>query len=232
MKILCISDQIDPLIYSSSVKERFGDVDVVLCAGDLSSDYIDFVVSTLNKPTYFIFGNHNLKDFPYYHRTSAGGGYIKEDKCTLEHSHGAIYAGFKTLREGNLLIAGTSGSLKYNNGQCQYTDRQMFFQLLKLIPSLIKNKLLYGRYLDIFLTHAPPLGIHDKKDPCHTGFKCYRWFLSKFKPSFMIHGHIHLYDLHDQRISMYEETCVINAFSHYLLETDEPPCRKTKEKNR
>lgn len=56
MKFLCVSDQIDPLIYSTGIKERFKDVDAVLCAGDLPLDYIDFIVSSLNKPTYFIFG--------------------------------------------------------------------------------------------------------------------------------------------------------------------------------
>ena len=47
MKFLCISDQIDPLVYSTSVKDRYGDVDAVFCAGDLSMDYVDFVVDTL-----------------------------------------------------------------------------------------------------------------------------------------------------------------------------------------
>lgn len=230
MKILCISDQIDPLIYSSSAKERFADIDLVLCAGDLSTDYIDFVVSTLNKPTYFVFGNHNLNDFPYYHKTAEHGGYIMTDRYELNHSHGAVYTGFKTKREQNLLLAGASGSIRYNNGQCQYTDRQMFMSLLKMVPSLIRNKMRYGRYLDIFLTHAPPLGIHDKKDPCHTGFKCYLWFLRKFKPKYMIHGHIHLYDIQDQRITPFDSTIVINAFSHYILEIPDPVTREKTKK--
>ena len=70
MKILCLSDYVDPLIYNQNVREVFGDVDLVLCAGDLPLDYVDFVVTMLNKPTYFIFGNHNLKDFSYYHKAA------------------------------------------------------------------------------------------------------------------------------------------------------------------
>lgn len=66
MKILCISDQIDPLVYSSAIKERFADIDVILSAGDLPMEYVDFVVSSLNKPAFFIFGNHNLKEFPHF----------------------------------------------------------------------------------------------------------------------------------------------------------------------
>ena len=226
MKILCISDQIDPLVYSSSAKERFADIDLVLCAGDLSSDYIDYVVSTLNKPTFFVFGNHNLNDLPYYHKTAQNFGYVMSDRYELNHAHGAVYAGFKTIREQNLLIAGVSGSIRYNKGQCQYTDRQMFRSLLKMVPSLILNKIRFGRYLDIFLTHAPPLGIHDKTDPCHTGFKCYLWFLKKFRPKYMIHGHIHLYDYHDERVTPFESTIIINAFSHYILELPDPKAKE------
>ena len=66
MKFLCVSDQIDPLIYSSTVKERYGDVDAVFCAGDLSMEYVDFIVDALGKPTFFVFGNHDLKEYKYY----------------------------------------------------------------------------------------------------------------------------------------------------------------------
>jgi len=179
-------------------------------------EYVDFIVSSINKPAFFIFGNHNLKDFMRFH----GGSTDKCDRSEVgsaTHCHGAAYAGFKVLKEGNLLIAGASGSLRYNSGQNQYTDAQMFFHLLKMTPQLIYNKLRYGRYLDIFLTHAPPLGIHDKEDPCHKGFKSYVWFIRKFKPKYLVHGHIHLYDLQDIRLSTYDQTTIINAYSHYIL---------------
>ena len=45
MKILCVSDYVDPLIYNQNVKEAFPDIDLILCAGDLPMDYIDFIVS-------------------------------------------------------------------------------------------------------------------------------------------------------------------------------------------
>ena len=222
MKILCVSDQIDPLVYSSSAKEHFKDIDIILCAGDLPMEYVDFIVSTLNKPTYFIFGNHNLKEFGYYHRTNTSqDSYKPYNSSTLVYAHGAHYLGFKTAKtENKLLLAGASGSMRYNNGINQYTDKEMFMKLVKMIPALIMNKLRYGRYLDIFLTHTPPLDIHDKKDPCHRGFKCYRWFIEKFKPAYMIHGHIHLYDIQDTRVSQFLDTTIINAFSHYILEFD------------
>lgn len=239
MKILCVSDQIDPLVYSSAAKERFADIDAVLCAGDLSTDYIDFIVSTLNKPTYFVFGNHNLNDFAFYHKNTrqATGAHptltLSSSAYDLSHSHGAIYAGFKvfvdksltiknekTGKNTPLLIAGASGSIRYNNGLDQYTDRQMFFHLVSLIPALMRNKIKYGRYLDIFLTHASPRHIHDMEDPCHRGFECFNWFIQKFHPKYLVHGHIHLYDLSTPRVSMSGETTVVNAYSHYIIELD------------
>ena len=99
-------------------------------------------------PTYFIFGNHNLKEFGYYHRTSSSqDAYRPLESSTLAYAHGAHYLGFKTARtENNLLLAGASGSIRYNNGMNQYTDREMFLKLIMMIPSLLLNKLKYGRY--------------------------------------------------------------------------------------
>ena len=105
MKILCVSDQIDPLVYSSLAKERFADIDVVLCAGDLPSDYIDFIVSTLNKPAFFIFGNHNLTEFSYYHKAPKRqkGSHPTWEKeysiYDMSANFGAVYAGFRNLRD-------------------------------------------------------------------------------------------------------------------------------------
>ena len=94
----------------------------------------------------------------------------------------------------------------------------MKFKLLQLIPKLIYNKIRYGRFLDIFLTHATPRHVHDKEDPCHKGFKCFNKFIKRFKPLYMVHGHIHLYDLNEPRISIYDKTIVVNAYGHYVIE--------------
>ncbi len=232
MKILCLSDYVDPLIYNQNVRQTFGDVDLILCAGDLPLDYVDFVVTMLNKPTYFIFGNHNLNEFSHYHKSAdnlPGDGHSAYNKAT--YGHGGTYAGFKVLKEKSLvfthpvtgkqtplLIAGISGSLRYNNGLNQYTERQMKRRLIKMIPSLVINKIKYGRYLDILLTHASPRHIHDKEDPCHKGFECFNWFIKKFNPTYLVHGHIHLYDAREQRVTKTGETTVINAYAHWIIE--------------
>ena len=224
MKILCVSDQIDPLVYSSNIKERYKDIDLVISAGDLPMEYLDFIVSSLNKPLFFVFGNHNLTEFGLYHRTEVNATQPNQIPNRLDANtcHGTTYIGFREIKEGTLLVAGVSGSLKYNSGLNQYTDSQMKHKLYKLIPVLLINKLRYGRYLDILVTHAPPAGIHDKSDACHRGFSCFLWFMKLFRPRFLVHGHIHLYDLQDIRVSKYLDTTVINAYSHYILDTGEP----------
>lgn len=238
MKILCLSDYVDPLIYNQNVANAFNDIDLILCAGDLPMDYVDFVVTMFNKPTYFVFGNHDLKEFKYYHKVPQSSSMKyqsekidKNKRDTSGHGHGAIYLGFKsarnhkfkirnnnTGRDTPLLLAGATGSIRYNNGMAQYTDFQMKMKLIKLIPSLLLNKLLYGRYVDIFMTHASPRHIHDHEDPCHKGFDCFNWFLKKFKPTYMVHGHIHLYDMREERVGQYYDSTVVNAYAHYVIE--------------
>jgi len=205
MKILCVSDQIDPLVYSNSIKKRFADVDMILGAGDLPLDYLDFIVTNLNKPLMFVFGNHHVEEL------------ANDDKpgiCSFSSTH----LGSKIRREAGLIVAGLGGSMRYNRGANQFTEFQMYGEIIKLIPALLFNRLFRGRYLDILLTHAPPKGIHDKPDKCHRGFKAFLWFMKMFKPKYLVHGHIHLYDLQDVRRTRCMKTEVINAFGHYIIE--------------
>jgi Icc-related predicted phosphoesterase len=223
MKILCISDQIDPLIYSNAVKERFADIDMVLSAGDLPLDYLEFIVSSLNKPVLFVFGNHNLNEYNYYMHGAKTTGSAWEKVGEYVPGAGAIHVGSKVHREEGLIIAGLGGSMQYNRGDNQYTNFQMNCEILKLIPTLLFNRIFRGRYLDVLLTHAAPEGIHDKPDPCHRGFKAFLWFMRVFKPKYLVHGHIHLYDLSAVRATRYQDTLVLNAYSHYLIDTGDTP---------
>jgi Icc-related predicted phosphoesterase len=208
MKILCIADQIDPLVYTSSIKTRFRDVDLILSAGDLPLDYLDFIVSSLNRPLLFVFGNHHLEEYEHFREAKSGS-------TALTHIGSAVHA------EGELLLAGLGGSMMYNGQPNQYTEAQMILEICRLIPRLLLNRIFRGRWLDILLTHAAPRGIHDKEDLCHRGFKCFLWFMKTFKPRYLVHGHIHLYDLSELRTTQYEQTLVINAYSQYLINTDQ-----------
>jgi Icc-related predicted phosphoesterase len=136
---------------------------------------------------------------------------------------GGDYIDGKVVRDKNtgLLIVGLGGSMRYNKGKHQFSEREMTFRIISLIPRLIYNKLRYKRYVDILLTHAPPRGIGDKEDVCHRGFSSFLWFIKWFKPKYLLHGHIHLIDLNTERIHQYNGCKVINVYSSYVLEEDE-----------
>ncbi|MDR2433814.1 MAG: metallophosphoesterase [Treponema sp.] len=216
MKILCVSDQIDPLVYSAAIKERFAGVDLVLCAGDLPLDYLDFIVSSLNKPLLFVFGNHHVEEMRYFQGTPN----LCSDEDETFRSSGATHMGSKITIEEGLIIAGLGGSMRHNRGKNQFTNFEMYCEIAKLIPRLLWNRAVHGRYVDILLTHAPPEGIHDKEDKCHQGFKAFLWFMRAFKPRYLVHGHIHLYDLSDIRTTRCGQTLVINAYGHHVIDTE------------
>ncbi|HUI71549.1 MAG TPA: metallophosphoesterase [Spirochaetia bacterium] len=212
MKVLCIADHVDPVIYSANLKARFADVDLVLSAGDLALEYYDFIVSTLNKPLLFVFGNHHLEG-----RSDQGHDPFDEAKPSWQKGVGATCLEGKVVRVKGIIIAGLGGSIWYNGGDNQYSDFSMFLVILRLIPRMLWNRVVHGRYLDVLLTHSPPYGINDLPDPCHTGFRVFLWFMRHFHPAYLIHGHVHLYDRNAAREASYAGTIILNAYDHALL---------------
>ena len=221
-KILCISDQIDPVIYSKDIKEKYGDVDFIISAGDLPIDYLDFVQNSLNKPLYFVFGSHHLKALTHYHpemaeKTKDGEVNIFKKGNTKKSNQG-IYIGFKSLKYENMIIAGVSGAKKHNDGKNQFTEKQMKRKLSKMIPALFFNKIKYGRYLDILVTHCPPLIEGEKEENKQEAFECFTKFINFFKPKYLIHGQVHIYDPQQCRSIRHGATEIINAYSRHILE--------------
>jgi uncharacterized protein len=218
MRILCVADHVDPLVYSPAIKSRFGDVDFILSAGDLPMEYLGFIASSINKPVGFVFGNHNLKALSTFRGSRHSILESTSVQSQIRNYYGATYLEDRVQSIEGVLIAGLGGSMRYNDGEHQFTERQMFFRIVKLIPRLVWNRIVHKRYLDILLTHAAPRGIHDKLDLCHMGFKSFLWFIRTFRPAYLLHGHIHLYDLNANRRTRYRETEVINVYDHFVLE--------------
>jgi len=221
MKILCVSDQVDPLVYSPRMKERYGEVDLVLSAGDLPAEYLGFISSMLNKPMAYVAGNHDVE--APLDRVFAGRWPMTNDLSAIEdhwRATGAANLGFRIIREEGLIILGLPGSMHYNDGPNQYSEAAMALRIALLVPRLLLNRIFLGRAVDIVLTHASPRGIHDRDDLCHRGFKCFLWLMRAFKPRWLVHGHIHLYDLRDVRITEYGDTTVVNAFGHWIIDTE------------
>jgi Icc-related predicted phosphoesterase len=83
---------------------------------------------------------------------------------------------------------------------------------------LLLNRIKYNRYLDIFITHAPPWKIHDADDLPHQGIKAFRWFIETFQPRYHFHGHIHIYRPDTIRKTILGRTEILNTYGY--LETE------------
>lgn len=202
-KLLCLSDVEVPAVYNPRIRERFPGLDAVISCGDLPWYYLEFVISMLDLPLYYVQGNHvfDIED---------GQGEVRH------HPHGAINLHRRVIYNPHLdlILAGIEGSLCYNQGDYQYSQRQMWLMVFGLVPQLLFNKIRYGRYLDIFVTHAASKGIQDEDDAAHKGVAAFRWLINHFKPKLHLHGHIHLYNPLKARETMHGQTRVINCYGH------------------
>ena len=145
---------------------------------------------------------------------------------SIRNTYGSTYIGDRVVKKKGLLIAGLGGSYKYNNGKNQFTEFQMSLKILRLFPVLLVNRITKGRWLDILVTHAPVRGVNDREDMCHRGFKVFRLFLRLFKPKYLLHGHIHLYDINAERETRLYSTKIINVYNSYILEVNPEDVRK------
>lgn len=193
---------------------------MVLSAGDLPMDYLGFISSTLNRTVGFVFGNHNLKELSTFMGHTRTSLFETSMDAQLRSYYGSTCLENSVRVLDGMIIAGLGGSINYNDGEHQFTDFAMYLRVFRLIPRLLWNRIIHGRYLDILLTHAPPRGIQDRDDRCHQGFAAFLWFMRVFRPRYLLHGHIHLYDINENRVSVYGDTRVINVYDHYVLDTE------------
>ncbi len=211
MKILAVSDIELGFLYQPQIRERFSDIDLIIGCGDLPFYYLEYMISILNIPLYYVNGNHVSKtEFTTGgERSSPWGAVNLHKRCLMDDT--------------GVLIAGIEGSLRYNLGSHQYTQTEMWMHVFSITPRLFFNRVIYGRYLDIFVTHAPPWGIHDQKDLPHQGIRAFRWFNKVFQPTFHLHGHIHIYRNDAVILTQFNKTCIINCFGYREIELDMTP---------
>jgi Icc-related predicted phosphoesterase len=179
VKILAISDQVIDRLYTLSSSGHFQDVQLILGCGDLPYAYLEYLVTMLNVPMFYVPGNHD----PRFDLRTA-----------QSHASGGSNLDLKIVRHNKFLIGGFGGSIRYRpDGINQYSQSEAYTRAFSMLPRLFLNRMQYGRALDVLISHSPPFGIHDDSDPAHNGLKALNWLIRIAKPRYLFHGHTHFY---------------------------------------
>jgi len=201
LKVLSVSDRIDSKLLEKDTYEKFKDVDLILSCGDLPYYHIERLFQLYEVPVLYVRGNHD----PRVEYGKSG---------PLYGPRGAIDLHNRVVVLNELIFAGFEGSLPYKEGPFLYSQSEMWHYVLGMVPRLLWKKLVYGRYIDVVITHSPPFGIHDKDSNIHGGYKAFRWLIKTFKPAYFFHGHIHIYTEDETAETVVGQTKVINTYGY------------------
>jgi Icc-related predicted phosphoesterase len=192
------------LLHGPNLTQYARGVEAIISCGDLPFSYLEYLITFLGVPLYYVLGNHDPgPDGPEY-----PGGCTPLDGRIVEVDHGT----------GGLVLAGLSGSRLYSGGPNQYTERQMRRRARALSARIWWRSLLGRSRPPVFVTHSPPFGLGDEEDQAHIGFESFLGLIDRHEPSLWLHGHVHLYGPERQRVVSRSSTKVINVFGHRILE--------------
>lgn len=195
MKILAVSDVESRYFYDYYTPGKLDEYDLIISCGDLSREYLEFLVTMARCPLLYVHGNHDES----YDKRPPEGCICIED---------TLY-----VHEG-VRILGLGGSHRYRNGSHQYSERQMAWRIRRLWYTLRKSE-----GFDILVTHAPARGINDFDSQTHRGFVCFLKLLDRWQPRYFLHGHIHKnYGVRIPQRTQHGATTIINACDHCVIE--------------
>ena len=196
MRVLVVADEESRYYYDYYQPGRLDGIDLIISSGDLSRSYLEFLVTLGNCPLLYVCGNHDdtFADHP-------------PEGCVCIEDTVFLYRGLR--------FAGLGGSYRYRpDGIYMYTEKQMARRIRKLWWKIRKNK-----GVDVLVTHAPAFGKGDLDTLPHRGFRCFLKFMEKYRPRYMLHGHVHRnYGFKIPVTQRYLDTEIINACGAYLLD--------------
>jgi Icc-related predicted phosphoesterase len=193
--VLAIADEVSRTLYDAFDRERWRSVDLIVSCGDVPPEYLDFLVTSLDVPLFYVRGNHD-------------GAFPASHYAGCENVHGRI------VRAGEIRIAGFEGSRNYNHGAVQYSEREMRFTMERMRLQALRTG-----PPDIIVTHAPPEGEHSGQDECHGGFATYNRAIDLWRPQVLVHGHMHAYN-GPQKPYTIGPTSVVNAYPYTVFEIE------------
>ena len=205
MKILAVSDQVIDRIYPLASHGHFSDVSLILACGDLPYTYLEYLLSIINVPLYYVPGNHDPQFDPGHVASRAEG-------CTN--------LDLRLSRDRSLTLAGFGGCIRYRpDGVNQYTQPEATLRAVRMLPRLLWNRL-RGRRMDVLISHSPPFGVHDS-DGAHEGLKAINLLIRWARPRYLLHGHTHFFRTNlEASDTQTLDTRVINVFPYKVIEIE------------
>ena len=195
MKILVVADVKSPYYFDCYTPGRLKDFDLILSCGDLSKEYLEFLVTMARCPLFYVPGNH-------------------DETFDLHPPEGCESIDGRFVEYRGVRILGLGGSYQYRPCKQQYTERQMAARIRRLRWTIRRYK-----GFDILLTHAPMRGVHDLDTPAHRGFECFGDLIDRWQPKWFLHGHVHLnYGMNLPRKTQRGETQIVNAYEYQVIE--------------
>lgn len=169
IRILAASDEPDPALDFDGNRDALGPIDLVVGAGDLSPEQVQFLGDAFRAPLLYVRGNHDR-----------GGPWPALDKLPPA----SVGVDVRSLPGVNVLAlpwpAADSRSAKRDEGAA-------WRQVLRTVGARF---LLPGGKPWLVVSHVPPRGAGDTPDdPYHVGFSAYRTVLERLKPRLWLHGH-------------------------------------------
>ena len=193
MKILAVSDEENNILWSERFRDIAQGIDLIISCGDLKNDYLEFLLTMINAPLLYVFGNHD-SDGP----------------------EGGICIDGRLVEVEGLKILGLGGSMRYRYGENMYSESEMRRRYWKL-----RLGLRLRRGVDILVTHSPAKGFGDLDDRAHKGFETFNEIMTRYKPEYMLHGHIHPAYGRITREYIHEAgTKIINVCGYRIIDTN------------
>lgn len=215
VRVLAVADEVDDLLDAAAIRSLAPQV--VVSAGDLPFEYLEYLVTISNVPLVYVPGNHD-PDVGQDGRPSVSLG--KTLPIAYEDLRGApkgpgggMNADGRIVEAGPLRVAGLGGCVRYREGPNQYTQGQ----LRRRAARLRRRARLGRRPVDLLLTHAPPRGVGDVQgDPAHVGIEALHGLVDALRPTVLVHGHV--IPMGSRRADrMMGATLVVNAAPHRIL---------------
>jgi uncharacterized protein len=168
IRILAVSDEVDPSLESAATRQRLGDLDMIIGCGDLEPNYLGFIADAFHAPLRYIRGNHDV---------GSAWGHTERELLPQPMADGEV------VEEAGIRMLGFSGSPIYSDAGMQVSGPGMW---LKTVLAWLRAR--NARPL-LLVSHAAPRGVNDAEDKAHRGFTSFVWLADRIRPPLWLHGH-------------------------------------------